>query len=160
MPEDRPCKLIESQEVTVGPNEAPIGGLDPETSRETARERPYMPVEPRDMEETDDTHRNPKDYNALLQLASLWYIRLGYLDLNLFKKTVKITSGISNLDAVKEEDFVCLVYDRSKTVRKPNLKALLDFLKILDTLKKDIFKVKPRPYNKWLIRLFIIDCKS
>ncbi len=86
MPEDRPYKLIESQEVTIGPDKAPIGGLDLETSRRTARERPCVPAEPQDMEETDDTHRNPRGYNVLLQLASLWYIRLGHLGLNLFQR--------------------------------------------------------------------------
>ena len=58
-----------------------------------------------------------------------------------------------NLDVVKEEDFVYLVYNRSKAVRRPNLRALPDLLKILDTLKRDTFKVKPRPYNKRLIYL-------
>ncbi len=95
--------------MTVRPKQASIGGLDPETSRRTAKERPYIPTEPRDIEKSDDTCKNPKDYNALLQLASLWYIRLGHLGLNLLKKTVKIISGMLNLDAVKEEDFVCLV---------------------------------------------------
>ncbi len=71
MPEDRPYKPVESQEVTIRPDEALIGGLDPETSRGPARERLYVPAEPRDVEETDDTRRNPRDYNALLQLANL-----------------------------------------------------------------------------------------
>jgi len=119
-----------------------------------------MFAKPRDMEETDDTYRNPKGYNALLQFANLWYIRLRYLGLNLFKKTVKITSGMSNLNAVKEEDFVCLAYNRNKAVRKSNLKVFLNLLKILDTLEGDTFKVKPRPYNKRPIGLFIIDRKS
>ena len=65
-----------------------------------------------------------------------------------------------NLNVVKEEDFVCLAYNQSKAVRKPNLKAFLDPLKILDTLKEDIFKVKPKFYNKRLVRLFIINRKS
>ena len=65
-----------------------------------------------------------------------------------------------NLDVVKEEDFVCLAYDRSKAVKRSNLKALPDPLKILDTLEGDTFKIKPKPYNKRLIRLFIIDRKS
>ncbi len=112
------------------------------------------------MEETDDTRRNPKGYNALLQLISLWHIRLGHLSLNLLKKTAKITSGMPNLNAVKEEDLVYLAYNRSKAIRMPNLKALPDLLKILDTLEKDTFKVKPKPYNKRPIGLFIIDCKS
>ncbi len=67
---------------------------------------------------------------------------------------------MSNLDVVKEEDFVCLVYDRSKAVRRLNLRVLPDLLKILDTLEGDTFKIKPKPYNKRLIGLFIIDCKS
>jgi len=82
------------------------------------------------------------------------------LRLNLFKKTVKIISGIPNLDVVKEEDFIYLMYDRSKAVKKLNLKALPDLLKILDTLEENTFKVKPKLYNKRLIKLFIIDCKS
>ncbi len=65
-----------------------------------------------------------------------------------------------NLDVVKKEDFVCLTYNRSKTVRKFNLKAFLDPLKILDTLEGDTFKIKPKPYNKQPIKLFIIDRKS
>ncbi len=119
-----------------------------------------MPAEPRDVEKTDDTRKNPKGYNVLLQLVSFWYIRLGHLGLNLLKKTVKITSGMPNLNAVKEEDFVCLAYNRSKAVRRPNLKALPNPLKILDTLERDTFKVKPRPYNKRPIKLFIINRKS
>ncbi len=119
-----------------------------------------MFIKSRNMEETDDIRRNPRDYNILLQLVSLWYIRLGHLNLNLFKKTVKITNGMPNLNAVKKEDFVCLAYDRNKVVRRSNLRALLDPLKILDTLKRDTFKVKPRSYNKRFIGLFIINRQS
>ena len=71
MPEDRLYKLVESQEVIVGFEQASIDGLNLETSRETARERPYVPVKPRDEEETDDLRRNPRGYNALLQFVSL-----------------------------------------------------------------------------------------
>src|SRR6266566_7760623 len=108
MSENRPYEPIESQEVTIGPEQASIDGLVFETSWGTARERLYILVEPRDIKETDDIYRNPKGYNVLLQLVNLWYIRLGHLGLNLLKKTVKITSDISNLDVVKEENFVCL----------------------------------------------------
>ena len=146
--------------MTIEPDEAPINGLNLETFRGTARKRLRVPVKPRDVEETGDTYRNPRGYNALLQLVNLWHIRLGHLSLNLFKKTVKITSGILNLNVVKEENFICLIYNRSKAVRRPNLKAFLNSLKILNILEEDIFKIKPRPYNKRPIRLFIINCKS
>src|SRR6266699_1304124 len=124
-----------------------------------SEDRPYKLVKSRDVKETDDTHINLSDYNALLQFASLWYIRLGHLGLNLFKKTVKITSGMPNLDAVKEKDFVCLACDRNKTVKRLNLRALPDPLKILDTLEGDTFKVKLKSYNKRPVGLFIIDRK-
>ena len=111
MPEDRPCKLVESQEITVKPKQVLINGLDFEISWETARKRPRIPVKPQDMEETSDIRRNLKGYNALLQFVSLWYIRLEHLGLNLFKKTVKIISGILNLNVVKKKDSVCLTYN-------------------------------------------------
>ena len=69
--EDKPCKPVKSQEVTIGPEQASINGLNLETSRGTARKRPHMPIEPRDEEKTDDLCRNPKSYNVLLQLVSL-----------------------------------------------------------------------------------------
>ena len=57
--------------MTIGPEQAFIDGLDLETSQKTAKKRFYIPVEPRNIEETDDTHRNPKGYNILLQLTNL-----------------------------------------------------------------------------------------
>ncbi len=52
--------------MTVGFDEAFIGGLDLETFRGTARERPCVLAELRDVEETDDMRRNPRGYNVLL----------------------------------------------------------------------------------------------
>ncbi len=66
MSEDRPCISVESQEVTIEFNEAFIGGLNLEISRGTVKERFYMFAEPRNVEETGDTCRNPRGYNALL----------------------------------------------------------------------------------------------
>ena len=159
MPEDRPYKPVESQKVIIGSKQAPINGLDPETSRKTVKKRLRIFIKPGDMEKTGDTRRNPRGYNALLQLVSLWHIRLRHLGLNLLKKTVKIINGIPNLDTVKEKDFVYLTYNRSKAVRRLNLKAFPDSPKILDILEGDTFKVKLRLYNKRPIGLFIIDCK-
>jgi len=70
IPEDRLCKLVESQEMTIGPDEAFIGGLDLETSRRTTKKRPYILAKLRDEVEMDNTCRNPKGYNILLQLTS------------------------------------------------------------------------------------------
>ncbi len=51
--------------------QASISGLDLETSRRTAKEKPYILAEPWDVEKTDDMYRNPKGYNVLLQFVSL-----------------------------------------------------------------------------------------
>jgi len=66
MPEDRLYKPVESQEITIGPKQASISGLNLETFRKTAKKRPCKPIEPRNIEETDDTHKNLKNYNILL----------------------------------------------------------------------------------------------
>ncbi len=67
---------------------------------------------------------------------------------------------ILKLDIVKEKDFVCLAYNRSKIVKKFNLKLFLDLPRILNILERDILKVKFKLYNKRLMGLFIIDYKS
>ena len=59
MPEDRSYKLMESQKVTIGLEQAFIDGLNPKISRGTAKERPRMFAEPRDVEETNNTRRKP-----------------------------------------------------------------------------------------------------
>ncbi len=85
-------------------------------------------------------------------------IRLKYLNLNLFKKTVIIINSISNLNIIKK-NFVYLIYNQSKTVKRFNLKVFSNFPRILNILKEDIFKVKFKFYNKQPIKLFIINCK-
>jgi len=52
--------------VIVGPEQASIDELNLETSQRTAKERLCVFIEPRDIEETDNMHRNPKSYNTLL----------------------------------------------------------------------------------------------
>ena len=66
MPEDKSYKFVESQEVTIGPEQTLINGLNLETSRGTVKKRLRILVEPQDIEETDDMRRNLKGYNALL----------------------------------------------------------------------------------------------
>jgi len=52
--------------VNVRLEQAFIDGLNLKTFRGTAKERLRMPVEPWNVEETGDTRRNLKGYNALL----------------------------------------------------------------------------------------------
>ncbi len=46
MPKDKPYVPVESQEMTIEPDEAPIGGLDPETSRKKLKKGPIYLLNP------------------------------------------------------------------------------------------------------------------
>ena len=45
-------------------------------------------------------------------------------------------------------------------VKKPSLKAIPDPLIAIGFIKGDIFKIKPTPYNKHLIRLLLVNRKT
>ncbi|KAK2072046.1 hypothetical protein P8C59_006423 [Phyllachora maydis] len=53
-----------------------------------------------------------RDYYNLLNLAKLWYVRLGHIGLRPSKKTSSITQGLPNFDKIKEVDFHCSSYNR------------------------------------------------
>ncbi|KAK2070780.1 hypothetical protein P8C59_005249 [Phyllachora maydis] len=63
---------------------------------------------------------------------------IGYIGLRLLKKTFSITKGLPNFDKIKEADFHCSGCNR----------------------EGDTVKIRPRPYNRNLIVLLLVDCKS
>jgi len=99
-------------------------------------------------------------YQRKLQLAGLWHVRLGYIGLRLLKKTTKLTSGLPNLDKVKEEDFFCLACTQAKAIRRPSKRPIADPLEALNSIKGDTFKINPTPYNKYPIVLPLVDRKT
>jgi len=105
---------------------------------------------------TKPSKRSPK----LLKLAYLWYKRLGHISLRLLKKTAKITQGVPNFNSISEGDFLCLACNKAKAVRRLNHRPIDNPEGILDSLEGNTFSIKPIPYNKYPIRLLIVDRKS
>ena len=145
----------------------------PETPDNVTEYRPRVPREPSPIEEDLEANIQPSgtelstesiateaSKSKLLKLAYLWHERLGHISLSLLKKTARITNGIPNFNSIKESDFTCLACDRGKAIRRLNSKPIDDPPAALDSLEADTFAIKPMPYNKAPIGLFIIDRKS
>jgi hypothetical protein len=135
--------------------ELPYGGLptgEPFTANGLPLEKGVKPTSSKELVEPS--------LEKMLKLAYLWHRRLGHLSLSLLKKTSKITSGIPNFNSIKESEFTCLDCDRCKAVRRLNTRTIEDPYRVLDSLEADTFSLKPIPYNKCPIGLFIIDRKS
>ncbi|KAK2066754.1 hypothetical protein P8C59_000543 [Phyllachora maydis] len=101
-----------------------------------------------------------RDYYNLLNLAKLWYVRLGHIGLRLLKKTSSITKGLPNFDKIKEADFHCSSCDRGKAVRRVSKALIPDPPRVLDSIEGDTVKIRPRPYNRNPIVLLLVDRKS
>ena len=65
-----------------------------------------------------------------------------------------------NLQGLKEVDLDCNACTRSKIIRRPVKGPLTDPLQCLDSIKGDIFKLKPKAHNKSSIVLLLIDRKT
>ncbi|KAK2069066.1 hypothetical protein P8C59_003673 [Phyllachora maydis] len=101
-----------------------------------------------------------RDYYNLLNLAKLWHVRLGHIGLRLLKKTSIITKGLPNFDKIKEADFHCSSCDRGKAVRRVSKALIPDLPRVLDSIKGDTVKIRPRPYNRNPIVLLLVNRKS
>ncbi|KAK2066761.1 hypothetical protein P8C59_000550 [Phyllachora maydis] len=101
-----------------------------------------------------------RDYYNLLNLAKLWYVRLGHIGLRLLKKTSSITKGLPNFNKIKEADFHCSSYDRGKAVRRVSKALIPDLPRVLDSIEGDTVKIRPRPYNRNPIVLLLVNRKS
>ncbi|KAK2074021.1 hypothetical protein P8C59_008258 [Phyllachora maydis] len=85
---------------------------------------------------------------------------IGHIGLRLLKKTSSITKGLPNFDKIKEADFHCSSYDRGKAVRRVSEALIPDLPRVLDLIKGDTVKIRPRPYNRNPIVLLLVNCKS
>ncbi|KAK2070499.1 hypothetical protein P8C59_004986 [Phyllachora maydis] len=101
-----------------------------------------------------------RDYYNLLNLAKLWYVRLGHIGLRLLKKTSSITKGLPNFNKIKEADFHCSSYDRGKAVRRVSKALIPNPPRVLDSIEGDTVKIRPRPYNRNPIVLLLVNCKK
>ncbi|KAK2068886.1 hypothetical protein P8C59_003502 [Phyllachora maydis] len=101
-----------------------------------------------------------RDYYNLLNLAKLWYVRLGHIGLRLLKKTSSITKGLPNFNKIKEADFHYSSCDRGKVVRRVSKALIPNLPRVLDLIKGDTVKIRPRPYNRNPIVLLLVNRKK
>ncbi|KAK2073294.1 hypothetical protein P8C59_007583 [Phyllachora maydis] len=85
---------------------------------------------------------------------------LGHIGLRLLKKTSSITKGLPNFDKIKEADFHYSSYNRGKAVRRVSKALIPDLPRVLDLIKGNTVKIRPRPYNRNPIVLLLVDRKS
>lgn len=116
-------------------------------------------IEPTTTSTTIDTTTS-SSYSKLLKVALLWHVRLGHLSLRLLKKTTKITSGMPNLDSIKEVDFQCSACNKAKATRKKVFQPIPDPPNVLDSIEGDTLRIKPIPHNKLSVCLLLVDRKS
>ena len=76
------------------------------------------------------------------------------------KKSAKLVINLPNFERVKEADFVCQDCVKAKFVRKVAWSTIPDPELALDRLEGDILTIKPLPYNKKPVRLFLVNRKS
>ncbi|KAK2068872.1 hypothetical protein P8C59_003488 [Phyllachora maydis] len=101
-----------------------------------------------------------RDYYNLLNLAKLWHVRLGHIGLRLLKKTSSNTKGLPNFNKIKGADFHCSSCDRGKAVRRVSKALIPDLPRVLDSIKGDTVKIRPRPYNRNPIVLLLVNRKN
>ncbi|KAK2070895.1 hypothetical protein P8C59_005357 [Phyllachora maydis] len=147
--------------------------------------RPYRPVEPlataqapyqsprktREPEPLTGTRDLPRmlrelviEGNKVVEKAisspTLKEPNIGHIGLCLLKKTSSITKGLPNFDKIKEADFHYSSYDQGKAVRRVSKALIPDLPRVLDLIKGDTVKIRPRPYNRNPIVLLLVDRKS
>ncbi|KAK2066324.1 hypothetical protein P8C59_000153 [Phyllachora maydis] len=166
----RPCRPVEPLATAQAPYQSPCKTREPKPLTSTG-DLPCVLREPviegnKVVEKaiSSPTLKEPnigqRDYYNLLNLAKLWHVRLGYIGLCLLKKTSSITKGLPNFDKIKEADFHCSSYDRGKAVRRVSKALIPDLPRVLDSIEGDTVKIRPRPYNRNLIVLLLVDRKS
>ncbi|KAK2074898.1 hypothetical protein P8C59_009068 [Phyllachora maydis] len=147
----RPPRPIEPLATAQAPYQSPRKTREPEPLTGT-RDLPYvlreLVIEGNKVEKaiSSPTLKEPnigqRDYYNLLNLAKF------------------ITKGLPNFDKIKEADFHCSSYDRGKVVRRVSKALIPNLPRVLDLIKGDTVKIRPRPYNRNPIVLLLVNRKS
>jgi len=97
---------------------------------------------------------------ALIQSARLWHVRLGYIGLDLLKKTALITTGMPSFQKIRPEHLACKTCDTAKMLRRPLKQPIEDPLYALGRLEGDIFIIRPTLLNGRPYGLILVDRKT
>jgi len=96
----------------------------------------------------------------MIEIAKFWYICLGYIGLNLLRKTALVTEEMPDFSSIRPEHIVCKSCNTAKLLRRPSSKAIVNPSDILGRIKGDVFIIRPIPLNNKPYRLILINRKT
>jgi len=85
---------------------------------------------------------------------------LGYIGLDLLRKTALITKGIPDFSGIYPEYIACKSCNAAKLLRQPFFKAIINPPNALRRIKGDIFVIRFIPLNNKPYRLILVNRKT
>ena len=95
----------------------------------------------------------------MIEIAKFWYICLGYIGLNLLRKTALITKGIPDFSNIYPKHIACKSCNITKLLYQPFFKAVINPFNVLRRIKENIFVIRFIPLNNKLYKLILVDRK-
>ena len=96
----------------------------------------------------------------MIEAARFWYVCLGYIGLDLLRKTALVTEGMSDFSGIRFEYIACKSCDAVKLLRRPSFKAVVDPSDALGRIEGDVFVIRPMPLNNKPYGLILVDWKT
>jgi len=84
---------------------------------------------------------------------------LGYIELDLLKKTALVTKGIPNLSGIRPKYIAYKSCNAAKLLRRPSFKAIINPPNTLGRIKGDIFVIRLIPLNNKPYGLILVNRK-
>ena len=97
---------------------------------------------------------------VIIEAARFWYVRLGYIGLDLLRKTALVTEGMSDFSNIRPEYIACKSCNAAKLLRRPSSKAVVNPPDALGWIEGDVFVIRPMPLNNKPYRLILVDRKT
>jgi len=85
---------------------------------------------------------------------------LGYIELDLLRKTALVTKGIPDFNSIRPKYITCKSYNTVKLLRRPSSKAIINPPNALGRIKGNIFVIRPIPLNNKPYGLILVDRKT
>jgi len=85
---------------------------------------------------------------------------LGYIGLDLLRKTALITKGMPDFSGVRLKYIICKSCNAIKLLQRPFFKAIADFFNTLRRIKGDVFVIRLMLLNNKPYRLILVDWKT
>jgi len=96
----------------------------------------------------------------MIEAARLWYVRLGYIGLDLLRKTALVTEGMLDFSGIRPEYIACKSCNAVKLLRRPSFKVIINPPNALGRIEGDMFVIRPMPLNNKPYRLILVDRKT